>query len=133
MLLSQQRGAHLLPRAPFRPSAQPAILVLMAALLAQLGQLHRDLLVLAEQDSEQEVTGSALLTLDRILTEAKRRLPDESTVSSQVDDYISWETVVDKHAPPPRAADAALVVGQVAAALEFYEAQGRLSNDHTRP
>ena len=56
----------------------------VAALMAQLGQMHQDLVALMERDPEQEVVGSVFPLLDAVLSEAREALPTESTLRSQV-------------------------------------------------
>lgn len=91
----------------------------MAALLDQLRQLHKDLEALMTQDSEQEVQGMALPLIDAVLSEARKRLPDESTLRNQIVELISPESIANGESI--RAADALIVVGQLLAALDHYE------------
>lgn len=90
----------------------------MAALLDQLRQLRSDLTSMMSTDSEQEVTGTAFQTLERVLTEARAALPAESTVRDQVPELFSVDFIAAGE--PIRAADALILVGQLLAALEFY-------------
>ena len=89
----------------------------MAALLARLEQLHRDLTELIENDPEQEVTGSAFSLLDAVLSEAREALPAESALRGQVADLV-YEAIATGERV--RAADALIIVGQLLAALRHY-------------
>jgi hypothetical protein len=89
----------------------------MAALLAQLEQLHQDLAALMERDPEQEVVGSAFPLLDAVLSEAREALPTDSTLRSQVADLADEAIVTGERV---RAADALVIVGQLLAALRHY-------------
>ena len=95
----------------------------MAALVDQLRQLHHDLQYLVERDPEQEVTGIALPLVDAVVSEARIRLPPESTLQRQVVELISPESCEEGNGV--RAADALLVVGQLLAATEHYEQEAR--------
>jgi hypothetical protein len=101
----------------------------MAALLDQLQQMHLDLKESAATDSEQEVTGSALRLLDNLVVEARSQLPAESTLRDQVEDMITWELFGEDATSGPRAADAALVIGQLLAVLRHSER----SRSHQEP
>jgi hypothetical protein len=90
-----------------RPSDR---ILIVAALLDQMRQLHSDLRALAERDPEQEVRGTAELTLSSILSEARASLPTESTLRDQIVDLISPESI--EAGEPVRVVDALIVVGQ---------------------
>lgn len=89
----------------------------MAALVDQLRQLRSDLVALVDSDEEQEVTGIALHLVDAVLSEARVSLPPESTLSHQIVDLISADSIAAED-PPVRAADALVVVGQLLAVLD---------------
>lgn len=93
----------------------------MSAIIDQLRQLHEDLHALVAGDSEQEVTGAAFVTFERLLSEARARLPPDSTVGQQVPELYTVEAV--EAGEPPRAAEALVLVGQLKAALESYQRQ----------
>lgn len=99
-----------------RPSDR---ILIVAALLDQMRQLHSDLRALAERDPEQEVRGTAELTLSSILSEARASLPTESTLRDQIVDLISPESI--EAGEPVRVVDALIVVGQILAVLEHEE------------
>ena len=94
-------------------------IIIVAALLAQMRQLHSDLHALADRDPEQEVRGTAELTLRSIMSEARESLPAESTLRDQIIDLISPESI--EAGDPVRVADALIVVGQILAVLEYEE------------
>lgn len=96
----------------------------MAALLDQLRQLHTDLNRLAGRDPEQEVTGLAFNLLDAVISEARRMLPEGSTLQDQVIELINADLFDDDESEPKiRAADAVIIVGQLLAVYESAERQ----------
>jgi hypothetical protein len=98
----------------------------MAALLDQLRQMHRDLHALAQTDSEQEVTGRAFAMVDAVLAEARVRRPPESTLRSQIEEFITPDAVAGgEDVEVPKAADAAVLAGQ-SATLGFCVGLGRV-------
>lgn len=100
-----------------RVASAYATLEIVAALLAQLQQLHNDLTALIKNDPEQEVTGAAFPLLDAVLSEARDALPSISTLRSQVADLLFEAITTGEHV---RAADALVLVGQLLAALQHY-------------
>ncbi len=69
---------------------------------------------LAERDPEQEVRGMAVPVLDACLDAFKQHVPDDPVVQA-IRAVLSPEAIADGE--PMRAVDAALVAGQLAAAL----------------
>lgn len=90
-------------------------------MLYQLRQLHETLTRLVDRDPEQEVTGIALPVIDQVVAEARRSLPEGSTLGGQIVELISPESL--DGGEPVRAADALLVVGQLLAVFEHHEDQ----------
>jgi len=77
-------------------------------------QFHRDLKSMAEGDPEQELRGSVLTVLEALL-QASRDHVVGTPVATKIDRLLSPETGTGR---PVRAGEAALVVGQLAAALD---------------
>jgi hypothetical protein len=76
--------------------------------------LFRSLEKVAERDPEQEVRGMAVPVLDACLEAFKQHVPDDPVVQA-IRAVLSPEAVADGESV--RAVDAALVAGQLAAAL----------------
>lgn len=76
--------------------------------------LFRSLEQVAQRDPEQEVRGMAVPVLDACLQAFREHVPDDPIVLS-IRQVVSPEAVADGE--PVRAVDAALVAGQLAAAL----------------
>lgn len=76
--------------------------------------LFRSLEQVAQRDPEQEVRGMAVPVLDACLQAFKEHVPDDPIVRA-IREVLSPEAVADGE--PVRAVDAALVAGQLAAAL----------------
>lgn len=76
--------------------------------------LFRSLEKVADRDPEQEVRGMALPVLEAVLQACREQVPDDPIVGA-IRDLVSPEAVADGE--PVRAVDAALVAGQLAAAL----------------
>lgn len=75
--------------------------------------LYRELQRITDRDAEQEVTGIAVPVLDALLEACKRFVPDDPVVAA-IDGLVTPDSV---ESGALRAVDAALVVGQLAAAL----------------
>lgn len=93
----------------------------MAALVDQLRQLHGDLQRLVDRDPDQEVDGIALPLVDAVVSEARRNLPQGSTLGQQIIELVSPESI--ENGDPIRAAAALLVVGQLLAVFEHAQRQ----------
>ncbi len=75
--------------------------------------LYRDLQKVSERDPEQEVRGLALPVLDACLKAFREHVPDDPIVAA-IQELMSPEVFAEGSV---RAVDAALVTGQLAAAL----------------
>lgn len=75
--------------------------------------LYRELQRMTDRDPEQEVTGIAVPVLDALLDACKQFVPGDPVVRA-IDGLVTPDAV---EAGSLRALDAALVVGQMAAAL----------------
>jgi hypothetical protein len=82
----------------------------------QIDELYSALQQRTDRDPDDEVGTWAIPVIDVVLTEARRRLPDDPIVGA-ISDLISPETA-ESRAEPVRAVDALLVVGQLRARLE---------------
>jgi hypothetical protein len=94
---------------------------MMAALVDQLRQLHRDLQALVDRDPEQEVRGPALPLMDAVISEARNNLPVGSTLGTQMVEIISVAAI--ESGEPVRVADALIIVGQLLAVYEHQFSQ----------